>query len=426
MQNQTQSLILAAEREAQMVSAFARLIVITSAIIIFLSFGGRDLPIAKIVLTYLGFYAFISVLSGILSLQRFFRAWSGILFTAVDGAALALMIGFILKSTGMPPSHFGAVPGFVFVFSVMILATMRYTIGPIVAAFASFALTSLLVLQLAEHGILAAGSGASAKVDPNFFFGEVPNAARWWFVVIAAVLGFLAVLRRRKMLEAAISLGQKTANLSRYLPERIAHLVAEQGVEALSRGRRQNATVLFVDIRGFTALSEGTTPEKLSALLSEFRSLVSLEVEAHSGIVDKFIGDAVMAVFGVPVEHQTDATNGLNCALEILNALDRWNGERRKNGQSSIAVSIGVHSGEVFAGAVGTAARMEFTVLGDTVNIAARLQEVAKQTDNRLVVSKALLEAMCDVPTDRERWHALAETSIRGRHGDVPHFSLSS
>jgi adenylate cyclase len=425
MRDQTQPLILAAEREAQMVSALARLIVVISVIAIFLLFGGTKLPVAPVVLTYLGSYAVISVLSGLFSLKRFFRPWMGILFTAIDGISLAVFVGLVLKITGTPANYFGAVPGFVFIFSVLMLATMRYTVAPIATAVISFSITSLLISISAENGLFAADTAMLGEPDVSFFFGEVQNAARWWFVVTAAVLGFLAVLRRRKMLEAAISLGQKTANLSRYLPDRVAQLVADQGIEALSRGRRQQAAVLFVDIQGFTGISEHTSPEELSALLSEFRSLISAEVEANSGIIDKFIGDAVMAVFGVPGTSPSDAENGLRCALGILSTLDKWNDERQKIGHAPIAVTIGVHFGEVFAGAVGTADRMEFTVLGDTVNIAARLQEVAKQSERGLVVSLAVLDA-AGTATGGTGWREMADTSIRGRHGEVPHFSHRS
>jgi len=424
MQNQTKPLILAAEREAQMVSAFARFLVAISAIVIFLSFGGLKLPIALFVLSFLLTYAFVSALSAVLSLPRFFRSWWGILFTAIDGVALALLIGFVLKGTGMSPDYAGAVPGFVFIFPIMMLATMRYTVGPILVAFGSFALTSVIVFKLAEGGILAPDPTTVGKTDLSFFFGDVQNATRWWLVVTVAVLGILAVLRRRKTLETAISLGQKTANLSRYLPEPVANLVAEQGVGALTRGRRQNVTVLFVDIRGFTAYSETTTPEMLGELLSEFRSRLSDEVERHSGIVDKFIGDAIMAVFGVPKATPDDAKSGLACANAIIEAIAKWNDERQSNDEFPIEVSMGLHFGDAFAGAVGTEARMEFTVLGDTVNVAARLQEVSKNANQQLVVSEVLLIEAGISPAEDRGWHAMAEASIRGRHGAVPHYGI--
>lgn len=406
-------LILAAEREAQMVSAFARLAVIAIAMTTFMLAGGIHLSVAPVVLTYLISYALVSILSAIFSLKRFFNPWMSLLFTAVDGISLALLIGFALRVTGSPMSLHGAVPGFVFIFSILILSTMRYTIGPTLVVFTSFAATWILFSNTAGDRALP------ISPNPDFFFGTVQNAARWGFLGIATILCLLAVTRRRKTLERAILAANKSANLSRYLPDRIADVVAEQGIDALSSGQQQNATVLFIDIRGFTGISEQLDPAELGALLSEFRSIVSTEVDAQLGIIDKFIGDAVMAVFGVPDAHSNSELNGINCALSVLDKMKSWNDYRRQAQHPEVRVTVGVHCGVVFAGAVGTKNRMEFTVLGDTVNIAARLQEAAKSTISGLVVSQNLLENSGYFSADSQKWRALTENSVRGRVGRI-------
>ncbi len=415
----TQQLILAAEREAQLVSAIARLVIITIAISIFLLAGGINLPVAPVVLTYLGSYTLVSITSAIFSSKRFFNPWLSLVFTAIDGISLALLIGFALRVTGSPMSLHGAVPGFVFIFSILILATMRYTIGPTLVAFFSFALTWYLFSLIVGDGALNGATPSGPGAGPNFFFGTVQNAARWGFLGIATILCLLAVVRRRKTLEAAIVAANKTANLSRYLPDRVANVVAEQGIDALATGQQQNATVMFVDIRGFTGISEQLKPKELSDLLSEFRSIVSTEVEDHSGIIDKFIGDAVMAIFGVPDEQPNNEDHGIKCALSILNKIEVWNEKRTERLQPEIQVTIGVHCGMVFAGAVGTENRMEFTVLGDTVNIAARLQEAAKNTNAGLVVSQSVLDRSDHLSDDNKPWKALKDSTIRGRMGKI-------
>lgn len=417
-ENQTQHLILAAEREAQMVSAFARLLIITIAGAVFLLSGGINLPVAPVVLTYMGSYAVVSVASAVFSLKRLFNPKLSLLFTAIDGIALALLIGFALRVTGSPLALHGAVPGFVFFFSILILATMRYTVGPVLVAFFSFAGTWLVFSNLTGGSTLPPETGPG----PWFFFGTVQNAARWGFVAIATLLCLLAVYRRRKTLEAAIASANKSANLSRYLPDRVADLVADQGIDALSTGHQQQAAVLFIDIRGFTGISENLPPAEVSTLLSGFRSIVSDEVEAEDGIVDKFIGDAVMAVFGVPEGAPDNEKRAVRCALSVLARIEDWNGKRHGAGLSGIRVTIGVHCGEVFAGAVGTENRMEFTVLGDTVNIAARLQEAAKTVDSGLVVSKTLLDRTGLAVGDQADWMPMAETTIRGRKDSISLF----
>ncbi len=398
-----------------MVSAFARLVIIAAASGIFLMAGGTSLPVAPVVLTYLGSYAIVSAVSAVFSLKRFFHPWSGLVFTAIDGMSLALLIGFALKVTGSPLSLHAAVPGFVFVFCILILATMRYTVGPVLIVFVSFCVTWWL------FSIFAAGVGPDASVtqaglDPGFFFGPVQNAARWGFLGIATLLSLLAVVRRRKTLEAAISASKRTANLSRYLPDRIATIVADQGIEALTSARQQNATVMFIDIRGFTGLSERMSPDDLSVYLRDFRALVSAEVDAHGGFIEKFIGDAVMAVFGVPDQTEQAEADGLRCAIAVRHKIGVRNAAQP--GQHT-DVTIGVHCGEVFAGAVGTEDRLEFTVLGDTVNIAARLQEQAKDTQSGLVVSQILLERSGALDAGAGRWTSMKNSTLRGRVGAI-------
>ncbi len=411
-------LIQAAEREAQLISALARLGLTTVAVLVFVLAGGVNLPVAPVVLTYFATYALISLASAIFSRPRFFTPSLSLLFTAIDGAALALLIGFALRATGSALSLHGAVPGFVFFFCILILATMRYTVGPALIAFVSFALTWWIFAAIATpqpdlpSPALSAATSQTGAPDagPMFFFGPVQNAARWGFLGIATLLSVLAVLRRRKTLVAALSAAQASANLSRYLPDRIADTVARQGIDALKSGRKQHAAIVFVDIRGFTGLSERLPPEDLGPMLGEFRALAAQEIEAHSGYIEKFIGDSVMAVFGVPTEDALCDAQALGCATALANRLNA------KGEQPGIRVTIGAHCGQVYAGAVGTTTRMEFTVLGDVVNIAARLQERAKSTASGLTVSKDLL-SRAGMTAD---WHPLPDATIRGRQGQVP------
>lgn len=414
--DQTRALVLAAEREAQMVSAFARLLITCAAITLFLIAGGLSLPVAPVVLTYLGSYAVVSIISAIFSMERFFDPKMSLFFTAIDGCSLALLIGFALTVSGSPMSLHSAVPGFVFFFSILILATMRYTVLPVIIAFVSFAGTWFVFSSV--YGI-----DTTPQENPGFFFGSVQNAARWGFVGIATLLALLAVSRRRRTLETAITAANRSANLSRYLPDRIADVVAEQGIDALKSGRQQHAVVLFADIRGFTGISEQLPPKELGQMLSAFRAIVTKEVAAHSGFVEKFIGDAVMAVFGVPSDNGQAEKDGLACCLRILKKIEDWNHERQRLSQPPVKITIGAHCGEVFAGAIGTPDRMEFTVLGDTVNVAARLQETAKSTQSGLVVSGELLRRASGEEQAPPAWSALDQTDIRGRVAQITSFA---
>lgn len=414
---QTHHLIREAERDAQRVSAFARLAITALAAGIFLTAGGLSLPVAPIVLTYLGSYGAVSVASAILARPRFFHPHLSLVFTAIDGAALALLVGAALRATGTPYAFHAAVPGFVFIFCILILSSMRYTVGPVLMVLVSFSAT-----WLAFTSLVAPLPAAQAR--PEFFFGTTQNAARWGFLVIATGLAVIAVRRRRRTLERAIAAAHARTNLSRYLPPRVAEVVAAEGLAALGTGRTQEAAVLFIDIRGFTALSEHMPPEDLGAMLSAFRGTVSEAIDAQGGIVEKFIGDAVMAVFGVPEPRSDHAGAALACIADIRARLETWNSTRRAAGLPAIAVSMGAHSGPLFAGAIGTEERIEFTVLGDTVNIAARLQEAAKQTASGAVASDALIAQAS--PALRAAWAFAGTAVLRGRTDPLGYHALKT
>jgi adenylate cyclase len=157
-------------------------------------------------------------------------------------------------------------------------------------------------------------------------------------------------------------------------------------------GETRTVSVLFCDLRGFTTLAEATAPEHAVATLNEFFTVITAWVRSCGGFVDKFIGDALLAVFGLfdgdGVSAADDgAAAALRCALGIRERMAELNRKRAARGEPALAVTMSLHTGPVVAGMVGAAERHEYTVIGDTVNIAARLQEVAKERDFPLVLS---------------------------------------
>jgi adenylate cyclase len=138
-------------------------------------------------------------------------------------------------------------------------------------------------------------------------------------------------------------------------------------------GESRPATVLFADIRGFTSLTEGMDPEQVISLINACMSRLSAAVDDHGGIVDKYVGDELMAVFGAPVSRGDDAARAVRAALDMQAAIAEWNAEREIRGDRSVGLGIGINSGEVVAGNMGSANRLNYTVLGEAVNLAARL-----------------------------------------------------
>jgi adenylate cyclase len=236
-------------------------------------------------------------------------------------------------------------------------------------------------------------------------------------IALAAFILFVSVRRTRGLLLASINHAERTARLSRYFSPNLAARLADDGADQLLAGRRQPAPVLFADIRGFTALGEAMKPDALGAFLSEYRNRLTQPVFAHGGTVDRFMGDAIRAVFGSPIQRADDAGRALRCGIEILEAAIRWSLERERSGQPSVAIGIGAHYGEVFAGAVGGGQLLEYTVIGDTVNVAQRLERLSREVDSPFVVSAALLQAAG--ADNADKWRRLPPQQLKGHSEPV-------
>jgi class 3 adenylate cyclase/pSer/pThr/pTyr-binding forkhead associated (FHA) protein len=163
------------------------------------------------------------------------------------------------------------------------------------------------------------------------------------------------------------------SNFERYFAPNVAAEIAQQKGAVALGGDRRPLTVLFSDIRGFTSLSERMTPEEIAQLLSDYFSEMVEIVFEHGGTLDKFIGDAVMALWGAPIAHADDTDRALAAAVAMQRSLVALNARWASAGRQQIGVGIGINYGEAFAGNIGSHRRLEYTVIGDAVNTAARL-----------------------------------------------------
>jgi adenylate cyclase len=155
-------------------------------------------------------------------------------------------------------------------------------------------------------------------------------------------------------------------------------------------------TVLFSDIRSFTSISENMDPRELLDFLNEYFTGMVESVLLHHGVVDKFIGDAIMAVFGAPVPEPDDPLNAVRAALSMRQRLSKINEDFRARGLPEIRTGIGLHAGQVVAGNMGHADRMEYTVIGDAVNLASRLEGMTKELNCDIIVSEDLYQKVKD------------------------------
>lgn len=189
-------------------------------------------------------------------------------------------------------------------------------------------------------------------------------------------------------------------------------------------GEERDVTILFADLRGFTSLSERLSPRELVALLNRYLDRMSAAIEAEGGIIDKFIGDEIMALFGAPVEQPDAADRAVRAALRMRAALAALNAELAAEAGPTLAFGIGINTAQVVAGNIGSHRRLNYSVVGDGVNVAARLQTLTRQPDLAadIIVSAAALRACAG----RFRTRDLGRIQVKGRAQHVQVFALES
>jgi adenylate cyclase len=268
----------------------------------------------------------------------------------------------------------------------------------------------------------ATGEHEAALLDlylnPRFVDLDAWAVTVFTTLLVSGILS-LAVRRSRQLVYEQAKAARARTNLARYVGPRLADTLAATD-KPTGTIRRQDVAVLFADIRGFAALAERQSPEDIIGLLRAFHGRMVDTVFAHGGTLDKFIGDGLMATFGTPVPGPSSATNALACARAMLHDLDGWNAERCARGEPPVGIGVGLHYGPAVLGDIGGAERFEFAVIGDTVNVASRLERLTRELDCRLVVGDALvrqLRAEGAAPDLAAGLVHLEPRALRGRSG---------
>jgi adenylate cyclase len=229
-------------------------------------------------------------------------------------------------------------------------------------------------------------------LDPNYL-----SVLKYQYEIIVFLLvgaGLALLVRRSRALVAERAAAERErGNLARYFSPKVVEVLAERD-EPLGRVRRQAVGVLFADLVGFTTLAEEMAPEEVMALLRAFHGRMEDEVFRHGGCLEKFIGDALLATFGVPDVGPRDASDALACARAMLAALAGWNREREAAGLPPLRMGVGLHYGQAVLGDIGSARSMAFATVGDTTNVASRLQALTRDLDAGLVASGPLVDAV--------------------------------
>lgn len=249
-------------------------------------------------------------------------------------------------------------------------------------------------------------------VEANLPWADILNPGDFRFdlrfqeIVIFALVAFIlsiTVKRFHDLLHDHAATERERTNLARYFsPNMVDNL--SQNDDPLKQIKTQNVAVLFVDIIGFTTYSNQREPKEVIETLRDFHGLMEKCVFENSGTLDKFLGDGLMATFGTPEEGEHDALNALKCASAMVNAVEEWNKSRATKGSEEIRIGLGLHYGPCVLGDIGGDNRLEFAVIGDTVNVASRVEAKTRE----LGVSIAITETLADKV--REQANGSAET----------------
>ena len=355
----------------------------------------------------LGGFLIVGLASFLLARARLFRPWMAFALTATDAAVVSAGLFAVLRTAASTGNWLPLLPGLWVAPLLLTLGALRYR--PAVQIWATLWLVLGLGISVLTLGFDPQGptSGAGQQID--HLLSIVPTVVRGILLSLTGLIGALVMWRSRALLLRAVTETARRANLARFLPNEIAPLLDSDQIETWRKGRRQQVAILFVDIRDSTALAELMDPTRLSVLLASFRRRILHAAAATGGVVDKFMGDGALVLFGVPEPRADDPARALACARELLRLLDKWNSKRGLD--RPIRVGIGIHTGQVYCGLVGDETRLEFTVLGDAVNAAARIEEETKRFGQPLLASEPLVSAAHEL----DRWQVVTVQPLRGR-----------
>ncbi|MGE3289821.1 MAG: adenylate/guanylate cyclase domain-containing protein [Geminicoccaceae bacterium] len=377
------ALLMRAEAEADLLYAGVRTLILAVFWLLFLAASDGHHHDSLTAGALVG-YSVLATLSWFAVCYRWNSRAFVLTCVTADALLAATLLAGLAVAADMPTSRLFALPASGLAFLLVAHAALRFNASTVLYA-----------------GVTVVGVLALVMAAPHWrpfepLHGYHVPMADYWPVLPLATLALTTIVlwfvarRTHGLLEKALTATQRAARLERFFSPAVAQrLGGAESVRELAGDRREVA-ILFVDIRGFTALAERMQPEELGPFLAEFRRLVTRAVFACKGSIDKFIGDGALAVFGAPEQHANPAACALRCIGIMQAGIAGWSRRRLAMGQQPVRIAAGGHFGEVFAGVVGQDGMLEFTVLGDTVNVAERLHRIAADRDLALVVSDAL------------------------------------
>jgi len=349
------------------------------------------------------------------------RALPGWFVTLSIVADIALLLGTIWSfhlQYMQPPSFYLKAPTVLYIFIFIALRALRFEgryilIAGSVAALGWIFMVLYVVTVDAEDTMITRNYVEYLTSNSVLIGAEFDKVVS---ILMVTVILAVAVTRARTLLISSVREAAAAKSLSRFFAPEVAQRIA--GVEAdagAGHASSRDAAIMMLDIRGFTPLSATLPPEEIIALLTDYQAQVVPIIRSHNGVVDKFLGDGILASFGAVDECDDYAANALKALDALFEKVDTWNSERRRAGLNSVVVNGAATCGPIVFGIIGDAERLEYTVLGDAVNLAAKLEKQSKIEDARVVASGACMDlAVAQGYERKSQWERRDKRSVAG------------
>lgn len=367
-------------------------------------------------------YSCLGAASFLVARSKFYKPVHGLLFALAEVALVLFNTLFDVLNPDTSSLFALASPLLLVIAIVLVLQVLRYNL--------KIHITVSVLVILGLFGILLYDPQIGQAPSPRLvdevlnLYSVPPNVLRVFMLSLLAVIVALAISRSRSLMEKIAHELEESQNRNRFLPSELTTHLSDEDISELRTGRTEQVVVMMVDLRGFTKLALTLTPQQTAELLNSYRSIVMDVVTRNQGIIDKFMGDGVMCVFGLEQDFENASTSAVKAAIEISALMETWNTKRALINYEKLNTVIAIGGGEAFIAALGPPDRLEFTAIGPAVNSVSRMEAHAKEVNVEILISKIVYEAQTLDQGIDCTFTPIGKTRFRGEEQETELWSL--